>query len=124
MRTGAPVALTSTGGEAKKSDGVEPVKRKEVTKKSMAFLLSNIGLLGQMAAQGSHHKGSDPSAQLTNPYAPSFGSVLGGQMNALGSSAPLRQLTAVVQNGTPISTVVDRLAGLVAKQAGANAGSV
>jgi flagellar hook-length control protein FliK len=90
----------------------------------MAFLLSNIGLLGQMAGHGSHHKGADPSAQLTNPYAPSFGSVLSGQMDALGSSDPLAQLSAVVQNGTPISTVVDRLAGLVASRSGSHAGAV
>ncbi|HKE36998.1 MAG TPA: hypothetical protein VKB39_06180, partial [Candidatus Baltobacteraceae bacterium] len=89
----------------------------------MAFLLSNIGLLGQMAGHGSHPKSIDPSAQ-SNPYAPSFGSVLGGQMNALGSSDPLAQLTSMVQNGMPISTVVDRLAGLVAERSGSHAGAV
>lgn len=90
----------------------------------MGFLLSNIGLLGQMAGHGSHHKGTDPSAQLTNSSAQSFGSVLSGQMDALGSSDPLAQLSAVVQNGTPISTVVDRLAGLVAQRSGSRAGAV
>jgi flagellar hook-length control protein FliK len=45
-------------------------------------------------------------------------------MDALGASDPLAQLTAVVQNGTPISTVVDRLANLVSQRAGKNAGTV
>lgn len=90
----------------------------------MAFLLSNLGLLGQMAGHGLHHKGIDPSAQPTNAYGASFGSVLSGQMDALGASDPLAQLTAVVANGTPISTVVDRLAGLVSQRAGVHAGTV
>ncbi|HEY1977346.1 MAG TPA: flagellar hook-length control protein FliK [Candidatus Baltobacteraceae bacterium] len=90
----------------------------------MAFLLSNLGILGQMAGHGSHHKGIDPSAQTTNPYGASFGNVLSGQMDALGASDPLAQLTAVVQNGTPISTVVDRLTGLVSQRAGVHAGAV
>lgn len=91
----------------------------------MAFLLSNLGALGQMAGLGSHgHKGIDPSAQTTNPYGASFGSVLSGQMDALGAGDPLAQLTALVQNGTPISTVVDRLANLVSQRAGAHPGAV
>jgi flagellar hook-length control protein FliK len=91
----------------------------------MAFLLSNIGLLSQMGGHGSHgHKSIDPSAQSTNPYGASFGNVLSGQMDALGSSDPLAQLTSIVQNGTPISTVVDRLANLVSQRAGAHAGAV
>jgi len=90
----------------------------------MAFLLSNLGLLGQMAGHGSHHKGIDPSAQPTNAYGASFGNVLSGQMDALGASDPLAQLTALVQNGTPISTLVDRLAGLVSRRAGVHAGAV
>ncbi len=99
--------------------------RKEVNRKSMAFLLSNIGLLSQMAGHGSHGpKGIDPSAQSTNPYGASFGTVLGGQMNAPSASDPLAQLTFIVQNGTPISTVVDRLASLVSQRAGSQAGTV
>lgn len=78
-----------------------------------------------MAGHGSHgHKGIDPSAQTTNPYGASFGNVLNGQMDALGAGDPLAQLTALVQNGTPISTVVDRLANLVSQRAGAHAGAV
>ncbi|MBV8433201.1 MAG: flagellar hook-length control protein FliK [Candidatus Eremiobacteraeota bacterium] len=90
----------------------------------MAFLLG-LGVLGQVAGHlGSHHKtGIDPSVQA-NPYAPTFGNVLNGQMDALGASDPLAQLTSLVQNGTPISTVVDRLAGLVAQRSGAHAGAV
>jgi flagellar hook-length control protein FliK len=90
----------------------------------MAFLLG-LGVLGQIAGHlGSHHKhGIDPTAQ-TNPAAQSFGSVLNGQLDALGASDPLAQLTAIVQKGTPISTVADRLAHLVAKRAGPQADAV
>src|SRR5579862_7478019 len=82
----------------------------------MAFLLSSLGvtgLVGHLFGSHAHKHALDPSAQ-PNVGNASFGSVLNGQIDALGASDPLAQLSAVVQNGTPIHRVVDRLANLTA----------
>jgi flagellar hook-length control protein FliK len=75
--------------------------------------LSTLGLTGQLIghALGSH-KGANASA--SSHLASNFGSLVTGQTDALGQSDPLAALAAQVQNGTPISSIVQRLASQIA----------
>jgi flagellar hook-length control protein FliK len=85
-----------------------------VNQKNMGSLLSTLGLPGELLGQlvGPKHAAGNGNAGST--LTSSFGSVLNGQIGAPGASGPLAQLTALVQNGTPISTIIDRLANEVA----------
>lgn len=83
----------------------------------MAFLLSGLSLPGNIVANllGGQIAGQGKTTLQPHPlYASSFGTVLQGQVGAMGTAAPLVRLTAVVQNGTPIDTIVNRLAENIA----------
>jgi flagellar hook-length control protein FliK len=87
----------------------------------MAFLLSSFGLPGELAGSligslAGHHAAA--AKQPSNAQASGFGSLLSGQMNAMAANDPMARLAAMVQNGTPISSIVDRLAGQVADAVG------
>ncbi|MBV8490278.1 MAG: flagellar hook-length control protein FliK [Candidatus Eremiobacteraeota bacterium] len=78
----------------------------------MAFLLNSTSQAGA-ASHASGHRPARP--QTTSLFdASTFGSMLSGQMDALGAADPLAALTALVQNGTSTSTVISNLAGQIA----------
>jgi flagellar hook-length control protein FliK len=81
----------------------------------MAFILSSLGVAthsaGKMAGAGAR----DISPV---PFASSFGNVLNAQADAIGANDPLAALAAMVQNGTPISSIVDTIANQIADAVG------
>ena len=78
--------------------------------------LSSLGLPGQLlnllAGAVSHHGSKSASATTNASHAASFSGVLNGQMT--NGTDPLAQLAALVNGGTPMSTIVDQLSNQIA----------
>lgn len=79
--------------------------------------LSSLGLPGQLlnllSGAVGHHGSKSASATTNASQAASFSGVLNGQMTN-GATDPLAQLTALVNGGTPISSIVDQLSNQIA----------
>ncbi len=78
----------------------------------MTLVLSSLGLSAGASVRASGH---GTRAQATSLFAASsFGTMLGGQPDALGVGDPLAALTALVQNGTSTATVISTLSNQIA----------
>jgi flagellar hook-length control protein FliK len=80
--------------------------------------LSSLGLPGQLlnllvGATGHHAAKPAASSKSHASNAANFSGVLNGAL-AAGQADPLAQLKALIDNGTPISTIVDQLANQIA----------
>jgi len=81
--------------------------------------LSSLGLPGQilnlLSGVVGHHgsKSAAPNATTKATHAASFSGVLSGAMTT-GATDPIAQLEALIQNGTPMSNIVDQLSNQIA----------